>query len=459
MPIIFLKTQNSFEKNNISRDNNLRTLLLAFIAIIFVAAITIPTPSMAVHKGAGNLVCGQCHTMHNSQGGTNLEGNSTGSILLLRGAVSSREEIHKLCLQCHAENGAQAYETHMPHNELAPKVYGANWNQSKTFGEIGAGGDFVNEINGYPSFNPTAAGDVNALGFGHSVGKSNAIPPGNPNNPSVALTCTTCHNPHGTSTQGYGFNGTNLFRNLWVGGPTDRNTTCLLCHPDSGGLVTPFNPGELWEMKSWVGGITGVFGVGNYTPAFAGLVAIWPAYNPSGDFALAVNHNVYDGYYGVDERCNEPNAGNGDCRDGGVGEWCARCHPKFHEGSEAGNDAGQGDWFRHPVTKVLDKQEVSGANVPTVDWNHYNLDISNGKKLPAANNNDTVTTEFYYADDVADGGVGTGDRVFCLSCHFAHAGPYYDALRWEYLTEVGAGTQSDRNGVPSDRGCQQCHNR
>ena len=157
MPIIFLKTQNSFEKNNITRDNNLRTLLLAFIAIFFVAAITIPTSSLAVHKGAGNLVCGSCHTMHNSQGGTNLEGNSTGSILLLRGAVSTREQLHKLCLQCHAEGGLQAYVGHEPHGQYAPKVYGANWDQSKSFGEIGAGGDFINEFVSAPNFDISGA--------------------------------------------------------------------------------------------------------------------------------------------------------------------------------------------------------------------------------------------------------------------------------------------------------------
>ena len=45
------------------------TTLLAF-AFGIGLSLLVATPSMAVHKGAGPLTCGACHTMHSSQGGT-----------------------------------------------------------------------------------------------------------------------------------------------------------------------------------------------------------------------------------------------------------------------------------------------------------------------------------------------------------------------------------------------------
>ncbi len=87
----------------------------------------------------------------------------------------------------------------------------------------------------------------------------------------------------------------------------------------------------------------------------------------------------------------------------------------------------------------------------TIDWAHYNS-IPDGFKLPVANTGTSLDQEFYYAD--AD----NEDKVFCLSCHFAHGGPYCDALRWDYITNVVQGDQTG-NAIPSNLGCQQCHSR
>jgi len=86
----------------ITKKGYILTLLLASAFGIGLVLLT-ATSSMAVHKGAGDLTCGACHTMHSSQGGTSVAsmGANTGSFILLRTSVADRSELHNFCLQCH----------------------------------------------------------------------------------------------------------------------------------------------------------------------------------------------------------------------------------------------------------------------------------------------------------------------------------------------------------------------
>lgn len=474
MPIVFTYRSFGKNKNNDTPSGRRAKKASLLLAALLTLAITIiaTSPSIAVHKGAGDLVCGGCHTMHSSQGGANgpSMGGATGSFLLLRSgsnSINSRGEIHKLCLQCHSQTGSQKDNVFQPHNQPAPKVLGSNWDQTKSFGEIGAGGDFVKEIDG-TSFDPTSAGSQNALGYGHSVGLANATPPGNDNaigNP-FALTCTACHDPHGVTKNTWWGDpvnyGVNVYRNLIM---MRSDLPCQTCHTT---FLLPNAPGDMANMKSWVGGITGTAlgGGGNYTPSYTttGNVAIWPVYRKDGNPATAADNNVYDGFKDPDSL---KKVGSALVTEGSMGEWCARCHPKMHEGTAAGsgngpiNTASGNDWKRHPANRPIDKTYTSGAGVTIIDWTHYNNDIAPGFKVPAANTDSTdplLTQEHYYADKEESANPGKGDKVFCLSCHFAHAGPYLDALRWDYTAVAEAGSQTG-NGVPSNRGCQQCHNR
>ncbi|HHL40537.1 MAG TPA: hypothetical protein ENJ37_08525 [Deltaproteobacteria bacterium] len=408
-----------------------RALLGAAAAIA--ATLVIAASAGAVHKGAGGLTCGNCHTMHNSQGNGGLGGNSEGSFTLLRGAVTNRGTIHKLCLQCHGVGGSQADVAFAPHGQKAPKVYGGNllnWDESKDFSKIGAGGDFFKELDS--NFDLTTAGSQNAMGYGHSVGLVNADPPGFiVGSPFTNdFSCTICHDPHGapiTSWTGY-----KQFDNFgWING-TGVNTFRNLK------LYAVFFPpyyGILSETRSYVGGITGKYGEpgANYVPEVVNGVEIWPVYR--GDPSDPANNNVYDGV-GVE----------------GMSGFCAQCHSFWHEDKEPGNVVGE-DWRRHPVDKILDSADVSGAGVNTIDFAHY-ASMPAGRKLPAANADNTdLSVEYYFAD--ADG----EDKVFCLSCHFAHGGPYYDNLRWDYLSAVPAAGEQSGNSIASNQGCQQCHNR
>lgn len=428
--------------------------------------LMVSTPSKAVHKGVGDLTCGGCHTMHSSQGNDNSPsmGGTTGSFILLKANVGSRAEIHKLCLQCHAENGSQADTVWgVPEDNYrggigitAPKVYLTNNPWSNTmydlsgFQNVGAGGDFssVGSYNGSTFILTPGVDDVNALGRGHSIGGTdglgNATPPGNttigigPNtNAIIGFTCTSCHDPHGTTET---TNNINTYRNLKANSmPTGVQNvwTDMAAFGDLG--------------KSYVGGTT----PSNRAPAPGyrgtdptGVGNVWPIWGNGG---LSQNS-----YFSVDAVTNKTGVLVG------VSRFCGQCHGAWHEGLTAGNNVDGDDWRRHPVGNQLvgDGTPNSGAGVDIVRFGHYNQQGSDNSrrpydplveatKLPAAQSQITGTT--YYADDPAD-------RVFCLSCHFPHGSPNYDILRWNYTKSVIVGDQAGQ-GIASNTGCQQCHNR
>lgn len=425
-----------------------RTMFTALLALAFGLGLTLiySTESMALHKGSGGLLaCGGCHTMHNSQGSSSLGGNP--SIVLLRGNVNSRGDMQNFCLQCHASNGSQN-TTAFNGTATAPKVYisgaagkgnAAANTDPFNFQNIGAGGDFsaVGNFDG-TSFT-LAAGDTGAgfspsLGYGHSVGIASATPPGGMSGLAISgFTCTSCHDPHGrTSTQGNGSN-INVYRNL------KYNITI------EGAAMSNGMDG----MFSWVGGING----GNFAGTNPTLSThIWPIYNGS-------TQNVYNAAAASGTQASGREFNN----------WCAQCHGQWHESIQTSNK-GTTDWTRHPVGVRLNGAAggttagfgASGAGVTIVDYGWYAASgltsaaapntTTTGTKLPAMQFESMATGGIYYFADTSS------DQVFCLSCHYAHGGPNYDALRWQHNSAVSSGAQTGV-GIVSNVGCQQCHNR
>lgn len=417
---------------------------------LFVIIIALPISVHAVHKGAGDLTCGACHTMHNSQGGTDLGGNSGGSLILLRGKISTRADIHKLCLQCHASNGTMADVAHAPRGVKAPKVYssGSTWTQDDPFNLIGAGGNFSTELNA--TWDATTS---DYLGYGHSVGATNVTPPGG--DASIdAFSCTNCHDPHGTSDPTD--SNINIFRNLRVN---------VLGAGDNSGVKFSTGVNSEWENKSYVGGENGSYFGGSETDNDGRV--IWPVYKGT----LSGNP--------VTDSANSNQYGTGD--DGilmafGYGTmslWCAQCHDKWHEEIESNNQAHvyDGGEFaidlhsrRHAVNSMMPRAAAAGCagtcHESLLDRSNYDdALIQAGKGLP-------VTASQYYTANayyLPTGGTGMDDfndghKVFCLTCHFAHGGPHYDNLRWNYTSAVSSGDQ-EANAIPSNVGCQLCHSR
>ncbi|MBI5826799.1 MAG: hypothetical protein HZB22_03605 [Deltaproteobacteria bacterium] len=226
---------------------------------LFLSSIVFSGTAHAIHKGAGDLVCGNCHTMHNSQGGSSLGGLTDGSLILLRGPVSTRAEIHKFCLQCHASNGPNATVLQPPRNVMAPKVWSsATWISDDAFNLIGSAGNFSPELDS--SWN---ASTTNLLGKGHSLGASNVTPPGG-DAPIAEFSCVNCHDPHGTADPANA--NINIFRNLRVN-PTGASA--------NSGVKFVNDPTRTYrEHHSYVGGVNGTYFGG--TELDNGGNVIWP---------------------------------------------------------------------------------------------------------------------------------------------------------------------------------------
>ncbi|MBI5903279.1 MAG: hypothetical protein HZB84_07355 [Deltaproteobacteria bacterium] len=232
------------------------------------------------------------------------------------------------------------------------------------------------------------------------------------------------------------------------------------------------------EHHSYVGGVNGAYFGG--TELDNGGNVIWPVYrgtltgNPVTDSA---NSNSYASGYDGNLSLNPT-----------MSRWCAQCHDKWHEVISTTNGptfgtptaefaTGPGpDWRRHPVNGMMPRAAAQGCattcHTSLLDRSTYNNAlITQGKGLP-------VTASDYYAgyayylpecgaagnpactlmDATGGGSARANHKVFCLSCHFAHGGPYNDNLRWDYTQVVSTGDQTG-NGVPVTKGCQLCHNR
>lgn len=430
------------------------TLAIAAMAVIGLALFA--KPALAVHAGSGQLVCGQCHTMHNSQGSGAFVA-AGNQLKLLRAATGN---IHELCLTCHAEdggNGTIAYTNDVGTAVMPPKVWKSSslWTSADGFDtKMGAGGDFrgIGTV--------TAAGVVTlvggdavanySLGTGHSLGAATVLPPGAADAAITNFTCTNCHDPHGKKAQvtDPAAQGVNVYRMLRVmpvggGGGTGTETT---------GVV--FNNAGTTSIVTYAGAAS--------QGASGGLASNLQGENPgAATHVWPVFFNSSSNVYGAGLFNSDAVVGVGDM---GMSGWCAQCHDNWHDDIATANK-GTADWTRHPVNCDMQVDTggvdgcfgVSGSGTTIIDYAHYETVVAAvpTRAVPMAKTADpglgTYTSGKYY-------GTANTDRVFCLSCHFAHGGPYFDNLRWDYTSGVGSGSQTG-NSLTSRTGCQQCHNR
>jgi predicted CXXCH cytochrome family protein len=152
-----------------------------FLLIFYMLLLLPPLLRAGDWHTTNQLVCSDCHTMHNSQGGLPMryDRNSSPSPHLLRHATSL-----SLCIYCHDGTDPKTPDV------IAPVTYVSD----------PAGGFFGNT-------------GGTATGTGHNLGMP-APEPAPGGNDSLILTCVSCHDPHGNSN----------YRNLWLNPVGSGNT-------------------------------------------------------------------------------------------------------------------------------------------------------------------------------------------------------------------------------------------
>ncbi len=356
-------------------------------------------------------MCSNCHTMHNSQGNQPMTYNSTSPNKLLLRAD---------CYGCHAQGGSQAIATWGA--SQIPQVYhtdpkdlaGGNFayiTGLKSGGDGGSGSEYghnVISLVGIDSINNNVPpGGINQ--YGHNDGQ-NFI---NWSTGEREFLCAGENGCHGTRIWGSGKKGLDAIRgahhrniNGWCNGTQVYNSYRFLIGVKG------------WEDNDW----QYIASTNDHNEYFGRGVPV----------RLGCGGGNEVGCHGYDGNIRPP--------DGTISQFCASCHGNFHT-LQTGTSEGIGSspsspFIRHPTDLTLPN---SGEYA-----NYNNGTLTYSLLAPVARTTEPINGP---SSTVTPG----SDAVMCLSCHYAHAGPYPDMLRWDYRTCVAGG------GYNSNCGCFVCH--
>ncbi|MEO0145179.1 MAG: cytochrome c3 family protein [candidate division WOR-3 bacterium] len=107
-----------------------------------------------------------------------------------------------------------------------------------------------------------------------------------------------------------------------------------------------------------------------------------------------------------------------------ISGFCATCHGNFHGENFTGS---RSPWLRHPTDRLLPNAH------PYNKYTLYDVNVPIARTIVPSAPSSIVSPG--------------QDVVMCLSCHYAHAGPYPSMLRWDYNLVSG------NNKI----GCKVCH--
>jgi hypothetical protein len=126
-----------------------------------------------------------------------------------------------------------------------------------------------------------------------------------------------------------------------------------------------------------------------------------------------------------------------------ISRWCVDCHNGLASDPPSNQPA---HFLRHPWDASLD---IPGYHAQPAHWTGgggEGFGIATGDALegiPRLKFQTPTATDYLTAIQPAP-----SSQVVCVTCHFAHGGPYESALTWPYQTSNAADLYS---------GCQQCH--
>ena len=366
------------------------------------AALIVVFSGPAMAKVSGR--CDNCHTMHNSQGGTAMAEDRSlwyGSSPEL-GTPPYGTLLTDTCVGCHSHQSAVTYN--LDGCEV-PVVYtrgGIN------FDDCLAGGNFYWVAQGGATNDPKGH---NVLGIAGQDGSLSDAPGRDTGNTHCSNSCHLSLAVKQTKI-------------------TDFGSGCQGCHlrpahhaDDSAIVIGAANPSTDGYYRFLSGHKSGK----NY-----GVCGI----EDSDWQATTIDDNDHNEYLGnaVNLNTSAKMQSLGNTMTG----FCCGCHGNFHDQNTESD--GSGSWIRHPSDAVIkDKGEYAHA---------FDLD-SNGTHIydplvPVAR---PSLSDSGPSDTINIG----SDMVMCLSCHVPHGSENDDLLRWDYMGDCEAG------GPAANCGCMQCH--
>ncbi len=333
-------------------------------------------PTLCQGKIPDGLLCDECHTMHNSQGGQAMSWNTVRNPMLLRNT----------CLGCHTgTNEAGGYIPYVL--ATTPPTYGVN---------TLAGGNFYWVAEG----DNRLGHNVIYLNVDNNYADSELpSPPGYASTaPAWTDSTLTCAGPQGChGKREVADEGSDL---------RDPLTHLGAHHTDDSQPLDGSTVGKSYRF------LDGVIGLEDTN---------WERTKS------ASKHNQYMGK----ARSSDTDDATSylTSTDGSISSLCAKCHGDFHNGTVQGNvDGGTwgSPWVRHPTD--FDMNDATGTEYGSYGGvsHDYNPDVPLG-----SNDVSLIKSEVLQ---------GSGDAiVMCLSCHRAHGSPNEAILRWDFRGWPGSG--------------------
>ena len=350
-------------KNIMITINSINSLNCFVSALLFFLLFS----SLAEAKVTGT--CSNCHTMHNSQGGSVVAKDDSGGLTVTpHGSL-----LIYSCVGCHSQTDAAAWKDGITN---APTVLNTS---EPTYGAKGlAAGNFY-----------YVSGTVDNTGHNVLSNTDGALvntPPGG-SALTVQLRCAGtwgCHGHNGRQT-----------------GDTAVNDQTGAMKGAHHGDDAPPLAGSLTDVSKNYRFLLGIKGKED---------SDWEYDN------INTSHNEYQG--------SASSATNT------ISYLCAECHGKYHTWIGGASEVGTSSpWLRHPTDIALKSMgEYAG-------YTFYDMLAPVARPNPNSVTDPTVVAP------------GT-DIVMCLSCHRAHASPYFKLLRWDYKGWPGNGQTN---------GCNVCH--